>query len=144
MLYNDNFNSSYDRDVSVLSNSKCDIPVSNVVVAAVRSQGAVIKGKLGNVCVDVMMDSGSSISLVMESFAKNYYQHQAPPMGLKLVSAAGEPIPIIGQVVAPIRVGNLLVDHSFIVVHSLITPVILGLRLLHQHGNNLWAFELIR
>jgi len=42
------------------------------------------------------------------------------------VSAAGEPIPVIGQVVAPVRVGGIL-DHSFIVVRSLIAPVILGL-----------------
>ena len=120
-------NRYFNSDVSVLSSSssstKCGLP--NVVVAAVWSQGAVIKGVLGNMCVDVMMDSGgSSISLIMESFAKNY-NHQ-PPTDLNLISAAGEPIPVIGQVVARISVGNLLVDHNFIVVHSLITPVILG------------------
>ena len=82
-------------------------------------------------CVDVMMNSESSISLIMESFAKNY-NHQ-PPADLKLISAAGEPIPVIGQVVAPIHVGNLLVDHNFIIVHSLITHVILGLDFLHKH-----------
>ena len=78
-----------------------------------------------------MMDSGSSISLIMESFAKNY-NHQ-PPTDLNLISAAGEPIPVIGQFVAPIRVGNLLVDHNCIVIPSLITPVILGLDFLHKH-----------
>ena len=77
-------------------------------------------------CVEVMMDSGSSISLMMESFAKNY-QNQAAPKGLKLVSAAGE-------LVAPVSVGTLHVDHNFVVVHSLITPVILGIDFLHKHG----------
>ena len=72
------------------------------------------------------MDSGSSISLMMESFAKNC-QNQAAPKGLKLVSAAGEPIPVIG-------VGTLHVDHNFVVVHSLITPVILGIDFLQKHG----------
>ena len=80
-----------------------------------------------------MMDSGSSISLMMESFAKNY-RNQAAPKGLKLVSAAGEPIPVIGEVVAPVSVGTLHVDHNFVVVHSLITPVILGIDFLHKHG----------
>ena len=125
-------NRYFNSDVSVLSsssNTKCGL--SNVTVAAVWSQGVVIKGVLGNMCVDVMMDSGSSISLIMGSFAKNY-NHQ-PPTDLNLISAAGEPIPVIGQVVAPIRVGNLLVDHNFIVVHSLITHVILGLDFLHKH-----------
>ena len=51
-------------------NYNCGIP--NVVVAAVKSQGAIVKGELGGLCVKVMMVSGSSISLMMESFAKNY------------------------------------------------------------------------
>ena len=51
-------------------NYNCGIP--NVVVAAVKSQGAIVKGELGGLCVEVMMDPGSSISLMMESFAKNY------------------------------------------------------------------------
>ena len=80
-----------NRKVSVLANNnKCGL--SKIVVAAVRSQGAVVKGGLGDRGVDVMMDSGSSISLVMESFVKNSSQSQPPP-GLKLISAAGEPIP---------------------------------------------------
>ena len=90
-------------------------------------------GELGNVCVEVMMDSGSSISLMMESFAKNY-QNQAALKGLKLVSAAGEPIPVIGEVAAPISVGTLHVDHNFVVVYSLITPAILGIDFLQKHG----------
>jgi len=85
-------------------------------------------------CVEVMMDSGSSISIIMESFTKRSYQNQAAPKGLKLVSAAGTPISVIGQVVAPIQVGNLRVDHNFLVVHSLIAVVILGMDFLQKHG----------
>ena len=105
----------------------------NVVVAAVRSQGAIVNGQLGNTHVDVMLDSGSSISLTMESFTNSSYQNWPAPQGLKLVSAAGVPISVVGQVVAPIRVGNLHVDHQFVVVHSLITPVILGMDFLQKH-----------
>ena len=112
-------------------NYNCEIP--NVVVAAVKSQGAIVKGELGGLCVEVMMDSGSSISLMMESFAKNY-ENRSTIKGLKLVSAAGEPIPVIGKVIAPITVGALCVDHNFVVVHSLITPVILGIDFLQKHG----------
>jgi len=83
-------------------------------------------------CVDAaMMDSRSSISLIMENIAKNY--NQQPATDLKLITAVGEPISVIGQVVTPIRVDNLLVDHIFIVVHSLITLVILGLDFLYTH-----------
>ena len=118
--------------VSPSSVHNCNCGTPNVVVAAVRSQGAIVKGELGNVCVEVMMDSGSSISLMMESFAKNY-QNQAAPKGLKLVSAAKEPIPVIGEVVVPVSVGTLHVDHNFVVVYSLIIPVILGTDFLHKH-----------
>ena len=85
-------------------------------------------------CVEVMLDSGSSISLIMESFINSSYQIQPAAKGLKLVSAAGEPISVVGQVVAPIRVGKLQVDHHFVAVHSLITPVILGMDFLQKHG----------
>ena len=112
-------------------NHNCGIP--NVVVAAVKSQGAIVKGELGGLCVEVMMDSGSSISLMMESFAKNY-ENRSTIKGLKLASAAGEPIPVIGKVIAPITVGALCVDPNFVVVHSLITPVILGIDFLQKHG----------
>ena len=70
---------------------------------------------------------------MMESFAKNC-QNQAAPKGLKLVSVAGEPITVIGEVVAPISVGTIHFDHNFVVVHSLITPVILGIDFLQKHG----------
>ena len=33
-----------------------------------------------------------------------------------------------------IRVGNIQVNHNFIVIDSLITPVILGMDFLHNHG----------
>ena len=117
---------------SCVHSSNCGVP--NVVVAAVRSQGAIVQGKLGNMCVEIMMDSGSSISLIMENYVKSSYQNQAAPNTLKLVSAAGEPISVVRKVVAPIQVGNLQVHHNFVVVHSLITPVILGMDFLQKHG----------
>ena len=67
-------------------------------------------------CVDVMMDSGSSISLIMKSFTNNC-SHQTPT-DLILISAVGEPIPVIEQVVVPIHFGNL----QFIMILSLFTP----------------------
>ena len=115
----------------VRSFNRCGIP--NVVVAAVRSQGAIVSGQLGNMCVEVMLDSGSSISLLW-SFINSSYQIKPAAKGLKLVSAAGEPISVVGQDVAPIRVGKLQVDHHFVAAHSLVTPVILGMDFLQKHG----------
>ena len=72
------------------------------------------------------LDSGSSISLIKESLINGYCVNQDPPEGLNLVSAAGEPISVIGKIVTPIQVGNIQADYSFIVVRSLITSVMLG------------------
>ena len=68
-----------------------------LVAAVVRSQDPTVKGQLGNTCVEVMLDSGSSISLIKESLINGYCVNQDPPEGLNLVSAAGEPIPAIGK-----------------------------------------------
>ena len=71
-----------------------------------------------------MLDSGSSISL---SLINGYCVNQDPSEGLNLLSAAGEPISVIGKIVALMQVGNIHADHRFIVVHSLVTSVILGM-----------------
>ena len=35
---------------------------------AIRLQGAIVKGRLGSKTTEIIMDSGSSISLVIEEF----------------------------------------------------------------------------
>ena len=74
-----------------------------VVVAAVRSSAAVIKGRLAQKEVDMMVDSGSSISLIEESVAKAYVtKTEVPPKGLQLVSAEGKEIPVVGCTTLPV------------------------------------------
>ena len=51
-----------------------------------------------------------------------------------VVSATGEPIPVLGLVTLPVQVGPIEVDHPLVVVQSLITPVILGIDFLQAHG----------
>ncbi|MCY3928892.1 MAG: retropepsin-like aspartic protease, partial [Acidobacteria bacterium] len=82
------------------------------------------------------MDSGSSISFVIESLVSDlpHDPSNSLPQGVQLVSAAGDPIPVIGNVTASIRVGNLTVYHPLVVVQSLIVPVILGMDFLQTHG----------
>ena len=50
------------------------VPIANVVVATMKPQSATVSGELENMCVEVMPDSGSSISLIMESFINSSYQ----------------------------------------------------------------------
>ena len=79
--------------------------VVNVVTAAVRSSAAVLTGIIGNTEVQMMVDSGSTVSLIQERIATSLpavKQLQASN-GLQLASAAGETIPV-GRVVVPIQV----------------------------------------
>ena len=81
-----------------------------------------------------MLDSGSSISLIQESLAADFSAAQMPTsVGLTLVSAAGEDIPVLGWITLPLCVQTLKATHPLIVVQSLIAPVILGLDFLQKH-----------
>ena len=106
--------------------------INSLVVAAIRTQGSIITGVLENKLVEIMIDSGSSISLVRGSLTTGQKLNTAP-QGLQLVSAAGEPISVLGQITLPIQLGDVKVDHLFVVVQSLITPVILGVDFMHKH-----------
>ena len=110
--------------------------VVNVATAAVRSSAAVLKGNIGNREVEMMLDSGSTVSLIQERIATSLpavKQLQASNEW-QLASAAGEPIPVVGRVVLPVQVGGVRAEHQMIVVRSLITQVILGIDFLQKHG----------
>lgn len=83
----------------------------------------------------MMLDSGSSVSLVRRDIVdKSQGVRQITPREFQLVSAAGERIPVVGHVSAPVQVCALGVEHPFVVVDALITPVILGMDFLQGHG----------
>ena len=109
--------------------------VGNVVVAAVRSSVALTRGLLDQKEVDLLVDSGSSISLIQESVATAYYrQIDRAPKGLELTSAEGKEIPVLGCITIPLCLGNLQVNHNFVVIPSLISPVILGIDFLQKYN----------
>ena len=58
-------------------------------------------------------------------------EHTDPKLDIHLVSAAGAHLPIVDQVSVTVKLGEL---NNFLVVASLITPVILGTDFLQRHG----------
>ena len=98
-----------------------------MTVAAVTSKAAIIGGELGGVRVEAMLDSGSSVSLVQSEVLQK-------ARGIEQVKGAkplktGDSIrrlPIVDRIRAPIRIGKLKLMHEFVVVQSLVAPVILG------------------
>ena len=81
-----------------------------------------------------MLDFGSSMSLIEESVAASLgTKTNTAPSSLKLVSATDKDIPTLGCIILHIQLGTLQVNHSLVIVRSLINPVILGLDFLHKH-----------
>ena len=81
--------------------------VSNVVVAAVRPSTAVLKGRLGDTEVDILLDCSSTVSLVQKSTLPiTLGVKQLNTEDLQLVSAVGKPMPVMGQPNVLVQVGQ--------------------------------------
>ena len=81
--------------------------VFNVVVAAVRPSAAVLKERLGDIEVKILLDSSATISLVRNSIRpRTLGVKQLKPGDLQLVSAAGERMLVVGQANLVVQVGN--------------------------------------
>ena len=107
-----------------------------ITVAAVKSTATVIKGTFGGVAVEMMLDSGSSVSLVQCNVLQ-YAQNVIPvttAKSVQLVTASGDKLPILQHVKASIQLGELNVLHEFVVVKTLVAPVILGIDFLQANG----------
>ena len=61
-------------------------------------------GVLDNKVVEVMIDSGSPVSLVRENLVLPNHELASPPEGLK---SAVEPISVLGKVTTSIQLGSV-------------------------------------
>ena len=114
-----------------------ELQVTDVItVATIKSRLAVAPGKLCDTVVEVMLDSGSSVSLVQQCILSRTrgWTSTDTPKGLRLVTASGENLPIEDYVRARVKIGELDIAHDFVVVKSLVTHVILGVDFLHKNA----------
>ena len=84
-----------------------------------------------------MLDSGSSVSLLSQDTAVQVTGAIAQPLPqIQLQTASGESLPIIDYVSVDVQIGKMKtpVRHNFIIVSSLIAPVILGIDFFQQHS----------
>ena len=106
-----------------------------VTVAAVKSSATILKGRLGVVEVELMLDSGSSVSFVQSVILLAV--HNVTRVGawlIQLVTASGDQLPILQHVKASVQLGELHIMHEFVVVKTLVTPVILGIDFVQGNG----------
>ena len=104
---------------------------SIITVATVKTKTAVIFGAISGTQVKMMLDSGSSASLLQQG-AVPYYHGNIK--ALPEVTVAGKHLLIIGHIGAPTQLGTLQLMDDFIVVKNLVAPVILGVDFLCKNG----------
>ena len=92
---------------------------------------------IGHLNLEVMLDSGSSISLLAQANVEQMTNITEKPVPTILLrTASGIPLPIVKYVTASVLIQNMetTLQHDFFVVSDLIVPAILGLDFLQQHG----------
>ena len=97
-------------------------------MVVVKSGATTIKGKLGGVAVEFMLDSGSSVSLVQCDIlksVKNMTQVDTTKI-LRLMTASGDTLLILRHIRTIVQLGELNIVHEFLVINSFVTSVILG------------------
>ena len=104
-----------------------------------------VRGKLNNQFLDMMVDSGASISCIAfrcvsaSPYLKDLIRH--PYSGSGLVDVNGKPLPILFEITAPLVIGNpkLSIDVTFVVVDDLPHSCILGLNFMSKL--NEWGID---
>ena len=84
----------------------------------------------------MMLDSGSAVSLIhqttLSQLEGTFTKLKTPT--LHLVTASGDPLPVKAHLLLPVVIGEKNMLHNFVVVNSLVVPVILGVDFLQTHG----------
>ena len=105
-----------------------------MTVATIKIDAAIVQAYFGNNQTEMMLNSGSAVSLVRQDIVKSCNTvSQFPFPQIQLVTASGDKLPITDYVRVPIEVQGNKLSHDFLVVNKLITPVILGIDFLQKH-----------
>ena len=95
---------------------------------------SVLTLEIGGSPLDVMLDSGSSVSLIRKASLNQIHSVDLQEVrNVNLVMASGEQLPVIGHVSTAVKIENKEVLHNLIVVDKLVAPVILGTDFLAKH-----------
>eukprot|EP00731_Ephydatia_muelleri_P006112 Em0003g360a len=101
------------------------------ITAAMTDKVTIVNGKLEGNDVRIMLDSGSSVSLIDKgSVPKQCIVSGQMP---QLQTADGHKLTVMGTVKANLQLEQFSTEHGFLVTNSLITPVILGIDFLSKH-----------
>ena len=124
-----------------LSNKTGKEYIEEVVIG--KEEKALILAKIQKKKCKALIDTGASRSCMSE---KNYHELQLPPLSelfaVKVTSATGTPIEVLGVVKCPVILGNEQYTHTFMVCRNIRRSMILGIDFLRKYriGTN-WTEE---
>ena len=96
------------------------------------TRAAYAHGKVNEQCVEMLLDSGASCSVVHKDYVS---PRDMDPVGLvKLLNADGRSLTPVGTTSLKVNLGNLTAHQTFIVEEHLSAPVILGCDFLTKQG----------
>jgi len=111
--------------------------MNTVVVATVKSHASSIAGKVGGINSEILLDSGSFVSLLSQALVQKLPAKESRPLPqVSLQTASGDIMSIIDCVSAEVWLPGMKqgIVHTFIVVIiDLITPTIIGVDFFQQH-----------
>jgi len=113
--------------------SSVDPLMSIVTVATIKADAATIQGHFGDIPMEMMLDSGHTVSWVREDVNRSKIELQMPLPQVKLITASGDKLLINDCVKVLVEVKGERFTHDFLVVDNLITSVILGIDFLQKH-----------
>jgi len=113
-------------------------PVNTVVVpvATIKTHASSIVGKVGGINSKILLNSGSSVSLLSQALMKQLPATEPTPLPQVLLqTASGDNKPSIDCVSAEVWLPGMNKDiiQTFIVVKDLIAPAIVGVDFFRQH-----------
>ena len=91
-----------------------------------------VKGKINSHTTLILLDSGASCSVVAHKYIPT--KHVRPTSGIQLINADGRSVSPIGTATVNVSLGNLYVEHSFMVLDELSSTAILGCDFLTKHN----------
>ena len=91
---------------------------------------------VNNIEANCMIDTGSDVSIIDESFLKATKppQNSPSPTNINLTGANGFPIEVVGKMCVDVKIGSQLYPVSFMVVRSFRHEMLIGKDFLNRNG----------
>ena len=111
-----------------------------VTVAAIKPKATVITGTVGEITVEIMLDSGSSISLIQQCLVPRMNLKDLVAMELShdhqtvLITACGQKLQVNRHIHAAVKLCETNFVHNSVVTEMLVAPVILGVDFFYDQG----------